>query len=55
MFNLERYTQLQTLRETGRLTAAEKAELHEMCSDHLFNMIETIPELLDVFARLKVR
>ena len=54
-FNKERYTQLQYLRETGALNADDEKELSDMCSNYLFDLIETTPALQDIFIRLKNR
>ena len=55
LFDPVRYTELQVLRETNKLTAAEEYELKEMCFEKLFDMIEEDPSLKAAFARLKNR
>ena len=54
-FDPMRYFHLQTMRHVGNLTDAEKQELMDLAQQKLFNMIESDPDLLAVFKRLKDR
>jgi hypothetical protein len=54
-FDPMRYFHLQTLRHVGSLTDSETEELQDLAMQKLFIMIESDPDLLAVFKRLKDR
>ena len=54
-FDLNRYNQLQQLRQADTLMLYEQEELMDMAQQKLFDIIESDPDLLAVFKRLKDR
>ena len=54
-FDQNRYNELQVLRKLDKLDENTSKELQDMAMEKLFNIIESDPDLLAVFTRLKDR
>ena len=54
-FDQNRYNELQVMRKLDKLDENTSKELQDMAMEKLFNIIESDPDLLAVFKRLKDR